>query len=197
MVANNKSKALKAILSWAILLLISQIQVLAATQAEIKELTTGWSVNAKSKGSTRDSAETMKMRTWQTNSTTLSSSMEGSIRLSQSARAPRQVSILILWVGFDMGTKKQALIKEDTQEIEVPPGVEKTFEFNSGEVSFKKVKDWRAKETTEGGAKLQGWVVMLREVTSNGVIAVKSSMSGLEKFVTSPGELEKLKTGSK
>lgn len=197
MVAKNKSKALKAILSWAVLLLISQIQVLAATQAEIKELTTGWSVNAKSKGSTRDSAETMKMRTWQTNSTTLSSSMEGSIRLSQSARAPRQVSILILWVGFDMGTKKQALIKEDTQEIEVPPGVEKTFEFNSGEVSFKKVKDWRAKETTEGGAKLQGWVVMLREVTSNGVIAVKSSMSGLEKFVTSPGELEKLKTGSK
>jgi hypothetical protein len=197
MVAKNKSKALKAILSWAVLLLISQIQVLAATQAEIKEQTTGWSVNAKSKGSTRDSAETMKMRTWQTNSTTLSSSMEGSIRLSQSARAPRQVSILILWVGFDMGTKKQALIKEDTQEIEVPPGVEKTFEFNSGEVNFKKVKDWRAKETTEGGAKLQGWVVMLREVTSNGVIAVKSSMSGLEKFVTSPGELEKLKTGSK
>jgi hypothetical protein len=197
MVAKNKSKALKAILSWAVLLLISQIQVLAATQAEIKEQTTGWSVNAKSKGSTRDSAETMKMRTWQTNSTTLSSSMEGSIRLSQSARAPRQVSILILWIGFDIGTKKQALIKEDTQEIEVPPGVEKTFEFNSGEITFKKVKDWRARETTEGGAKLQGWVVMLREVTSNGVIAVKSSMSGLEKFVTSPGELEKLKAGSK
>ena len=197
MLISNKSKALKAVLSWAVLLLISQIQVLAATQAEIKELTTGWSVSAKSKGSTRDSAETMKMRTWLTNSTTLSSAMEGSIRLSQSARAPRQVSILILWVGFDIGTKKQTLIKEDTQEIAVPPGVEKTFEFNSGEITFRKVKDYRAKETTEGGAKLQGWVVMLREVTSNGVIAVKSSMSGLEKFVTSPGELEKLKNGSK
>ena len=139
MSTSTKSKAHKAILSWAVLLLISQIQVLAATQAEIKELTTGWSVNAKSKGSTRDSAETMKMRTWQTNSTTLSSSMEGSIRLSQSARAPRQVSLLILWIGFDIGTKKQSLIKEDTQEIGVPPGVEKTFEFNSGEITFKKV----------------------------------------------------------
>ncbi len=79
----------------------------------------------------------------------------------------------------------------------MPPGVEKTFEFTSGEIIFKKVKDWRAKETTESGAKLQGWVVMIREVTSNGVIAVKSSMSGLEKFVTSPNELEKLKTGGK
>ena len=79
MLISNKSKALKAVLSWAVLLLISQIQVLAATQAEIKELTTGWSVSAKSKGSTRDSAETMKMRTWLTNSTTLSSAMEGSI----------------------------------------------------------------------------------------------------------------------
>jgi hypothetical protein len=98
---------------------------------------------------------------------------------------------------IDIGTKKQSLIKEDTKEIEVPPGVEKTFEFTSGEINFKKVKDWRAKETTESGAKLQGWVIMIRKVTSNGVIAVKSSMSGLEKFVTSPNELESLKTGGK
>lgn len=193
----RNSKVIKTILSCSVLFLISQVKIFAATQAELKELTTGWSVSAKSKGSSRDSSETMKMRTWLTNSTSLSSAMEGAIRLSQSARAPRQVSILILWVGFDIGTKKQTLIKEDTQEIEVPPGIEKTFEFNSGEITFKKVKDYRAKETTEGGVKLQGWVVMLREVTSNGVIAVKSSMSGLEKFVTSPGELEKLKTGSK
>lgn len=140
--ANLKSQVLSVLL--AVPLATAQTAN-AASDAEVKKPTSGWSVDVRTvatkaapskTGSTKINGAGTTLGV-STKSIATERRIEGSVRLSNGADSSREAVVQVRWIGKDAKTKALVLIKEESLTLSVPIGKEVTFNSGSGEVQMK------------------------------------------------------------
>lgn len=164
----------------------------AAPEQEIKRLATGWTIDVNSDGSkgapSKDGSTTRNGK-----GTTLgvsekvlttSRSVDGFIRLSNTAEGQRSVIVRVRWIGKDAKVAGFALLKQEDITLDVAPGKEVTFSASSGDVKIKSVS-LTGRHLGNDGGRISGWAVSVREKSSKTVLFAKGSVSELDRFATS------------
>jgi hypothetical protein len=191
--ANLKSQFLSVLLA---IPLVTAQTANAASDAEVKKLTSGWSVDVKTgatkaapskTGSTKINGAGTTLGV-STNSIATERRIEGSVRLSNGADSSREAVVQVRWIGKDAKTKALVLIKEESLTLSVPTGKEVTFSSGSGEVQM---KDTSLSGRSLGiqGTLVAGWNVVVREKISSAIIFSKASSSEFEKYAKSTSGL--------
>ena len=168
----------------------------AASDAEVKKLTSGWSVDVKTGATKVAPSKTGSSKIngagttlgVSTKSITTERRVEGSVRLSNGADSSREALVQVRWIGKDAKTKELVLIKEEILTLSVPTGKEVTFTSGSGEIQM---KDTSLSGRSLGiqGTLVAGWNVLVREKISNAIIFSKASSSEFEKYAESTSGL--------
>ena len=174
-------------------LLLAQARPLhALTEPEIKRLTTGWSIDVQHGGS-RAASSKSGSSTVNGRGTTLgvsekvlttSRSLDGTIRLANTAEGSRSVVVQVRWIGRDAKSKGFTLLKQENISLDVPVGKEVTFSASSGEFQKKDVS-LTGSQLGVDGARISGWAVAVREKSSQAVVFTKGSSSEFDRYASS------------
>jgi hypothetical protein len=187
-----------SIFALALSILFTQLRQLhALTESEIKMMTTGWSIDVQ-QGASKAAASKSGSSTVNGRGTTLgvsekvlttSRSLDGTIRLANTAAAPRSVVVRVRWIGRDAKNKTCVLLKQENISLDVPVGKEVTFSASSGEFQKKDVS-LTGRQLGVDGTRISGWAVSVREKSSQAVIFSKGSSSEFDRYASSDGDLQ-------
>lgn len=174
-------------------MLVTEVRPLhALTEPEVKRLTTGWSIHVQERGSkaapSKSGSSTVNGRGTVLGVServlTTSRSLDGTIRLANTAEGSRSVVVHVRWIGRDPKSKVLTLLKQETISLDVPVGKEVKFSASSGEFQKKDVS-LTGRQLGVDGARISGWAVSVLEKSSQAVVFAKGSSSEFDRYASS------------
>lgn len=113
--------------------------------------------------------------------------VEGAVR--NFGAQPVEIVATIRWIGKKTYYNTRFLLRKQTETRTIQAGQTATFRGESGAVKSTDLKLVAIHVREVSGARIEGWVIEVREKTGNALVAIKGSDSHLEEMVLSGAAL--------
>jgi len=114
------------------------------------------------------------------------------ITLRNLGRTPFDVVITTHFIGKFTASNERLILSSRDEPVKIQPNTTQKVTASSGAIEGKDLKLSLAGVRDASGARIEGWIVLVRETATKKLLCCKGSDSHLDALARTPGELEKL-----